>query len=193
MDIGVEVSWSERKSREYPRHMDEGLTFAVFGMRSTAKALGGQETDWELLQGKTVLDLACGSRRVPRLDRSRSRGGFPPYYCLLCAKAGADVWGVDIFDCDPKDEGIYHHITADIIQAVLSETQLSGIPGIAGLKFDVIHSLRFADDNFPPDVIDQLKMMHLRSDDLLEKIQQQSKELLKPGGVFVTMHKVFKI
>jgi len=60
------------------------------------------------------------------------------------------------------------------------------IPEITGMKFDVIHSFRFADDNLPPSMIASIRNKYATDDvNFLTEIRRQAKSLLKPGGVIV--------
>ena len=66
-DNNLDLMWNTREVPPYPLNtvINSGLQGAVHNMRRTLRLLRCRETDWEQLAGRSVLDLACGSRNSP--------------------------------------------------------------------------------------------------------------------------------
>lgn len=193
MDKQIEIAWQEgllfKESyfRERYSKTNPGIEFATIDVRKTAKLLTGRPTDWEGLKGKKILDLGCGSRLVPLISRP---GVYTPYYCLLCARAGVDIYGIDLQRADPLDNGVYKHIQADLVEIAFGPG-LASLPEISLGQFDVIHSLRFA-YNPPPNVYKELERRRKTWQDLYKQLESQSCSLLKDGGYLIFENGSFK-
>jgi hypothetical protein len=139
------------------------------------------------LEGKRVLDIACGSNssKAPanihmptpfgRFTFRRARKGyaarFEPWMCRILLELGADPVGVDFGDLE-GERFEHHHVDLG---------QIDALDFLPGMSFDGIQDSRlFGSPEFAalfPREADRLR--------IAREIREQEQRLLKPEGVII--------
>lgn len=120
--------------------------------------------------GRSVLDLGCGS----------PWNEYPPFFCYLVGKNGAETYGVDMLQGSVADIAVYTHIQVDIVPLVQNQA-LGTLGQLHGKTFDVIH----VGINLGGFLSTHLRMtmgnLDVRAFDSL--LVSQAQTMLKNGGV----------
>jgi hypothetical protein len=140
------------------------------------------------VQGKRILDLACGSNtsKAPssfdvdtpfRRQRIRLRSAdeyspqFEPWFCRILLALGADPVGIDLGDLDSEE---FEHYRVDLGQS-------GALDFMPAHSFDAIQDSRlFGSPEFTsqfPTETDRLR--------IADEIRQQEKRLLRPDGIII--------
>jgi hypothetical protein len=138
------------------------------------------------LQGKKILDIACGSNtsKLPaslhiktplgELSLGGSKGYtalFEPWFCRILLELGAEPVGVDFGDLEQE---AFTHYRVDL-------GKTGALDFLPGASFDAIQDSRlFGSPEFTaefPDQGDRLKVA--------EEIKRQEQRLLKKGGIII--------
>lgn len=153
-----------------------------------------------VLKGKTVLDIGCGSQNNS-ID-SPSGKGFPPALCRLLSKLGAKVWGIDLGTASGEDKDTYTHIQADIIPYVLrdpnvlgfSKKKLANLKGIKDMKFDIINTSYFVGQviDRSPQLERRLSQRGISMENFEALLLGQLKDMVNEGGLILMEKKHFK-
>ena len=139
------------------------------------------------LQGKRILDIACGSStsKAPEsltittpfgVARSARHGEgytaqFEPWFCRILFELGADAVGIDFGDLEGE---LFAHYRVDLGQP-------GALDFLPDASFDALQDSRlFGSPEFTaqfPVLADRLK--------IAQEIQRQEQRLLKPGGILI--------
>ncbi len=170
-------------------------TIISFNFAGSALELVKLRMDLASLSGVKILDLGCGSNNGEYVGRDI----WPPALLLLAANEGAFGTGIDLFDF-PESEGIYEHITANLIPYLSGEQKLEellvSLPEENKPPYDVIVSTMFF-DRLSPQLI---AMLSVKTDDvrmyankMRKNFLQQALELGRNGTLIVTSSEKYTI
>lgn len=86
----------------------------------------------ETFAGLSILDIGCGSAQSSTEEHVET-DMFAGLFVLACHKLGAeDIVGVDLFEQDPRLQGIYTHVRGNFVTQPLSVL-------VTDQKFDIIN------------------------------------------------------
>jgi hypothetical protein len=129
-----------------------------------------------LLEGKRVLDVACGSRssRSPSRVAGSSPGYtalFEPWFCRILSTLGADPVGVDIGDLNGES---FEHYQVDV-------SRVGALDFLPQHSFDAVHDSRlFGSPEFVTRFPHRRDALRIASE-----IVKQERRLLKDGGILI--------
>lgn len=140
----------------------------------------GPGTQWSVIKGVSILDLASGSALTKNLRWSRNY----PSFSRLCALLGANVTAVDIVDQSQFDQKLFKCVKLDLVEVILKGGGLDQHPEFKSRKFDIIHSLNFIGSNPDPGLLRELASLYwFPYRGFEDSLTKQAASLLEEGGV----------
>ncbi|HKC14954.1 MAG TPA: hypothetical protein VKC89_03295 [Patescibacteria group bacterium] len=147
------------------------ISNAGFDLESLIRRWKGKRDSWEEIKGKKVLDLASGSAAASK---------WQPYFARLCANNGALVTVVDKLPQVGRDKELFRGITTDLVLTVMGEN-LAEVVGQE--EYDVVHSINFIGASPSPELLQELRVLHIKEEDFHMAFSRQAFSLLAEGGV----------
>lgn len=134
-------------------------------------------TDWSLLHGARVLDIASGSYLSDLVGMT-----YYPHFARLCAVNGAQVTALDIEAQSITDLMLFQGVKVDLIPLIIEE-RLSSLPQLQDRKFDIINCSNFVGRTPLRNLVYELRRRRVNLLSFEWSLLSQCFELIAEGGL----------